>query len=446
MQELNRRSLLVASGALLASGGCAHRGSVHSEHLAAYVFLFPLYEFARTAWQAAAPGPSRPIHGFNRFNHRRILSDHTHRAITAPNADTVYSSARLDLSNGGVVIDVPTVRDRYFSLAFMNAMTDHFAYIGTRATAGEGGRFMVVGPAWQGRAPPGVRVLQSETNDVWALARVGVRDQADLAAANVVQDQLVIVSAPEPRIAMPPAGSIEDPEHFLATANAMLGRVAADGAIAHRARDFHALGVAPGRVDAWPMLSEDQKSAWRSAATVAHTIMREGEPMWAETVNGWRYPAPGIGGRRASEIVRACVALSGLAALEDEEATYMRAETDSEELPFDGRNRYRIMLNADAPVDGFWSLSLYRREPDGRLFFHENAIGRFNISDRIIGLVRTADGSIPIAIQSDPASANANWLPAPTGPFSLTFRAYLPRQDLLARRWRLPPIARIERP
>jgi hypothetical protein len=128
MMMTSRRSLL-AGAASLGLIGCAHGAADDpiDHYVAAYYYAYPIYEFARTAWVAAAPNAQRPVHRYNVIAHRRGLTDHTGRSVTTPNNDTVYSSARLDLTNGPLLAEFPTLHDRYFSIAFMNAYTDNFA-------------------------------------------------------------------------------------------------------------------------------------------------------------------------------------------------------------------------------------------------------------------------------------------------------------------------------
>lgn len=445
---LSRRLLLgsLAAAAYGPLSGCAHPDtSALGPYVAGYYYAFPIFEFARTHWNAAAPNPQRPAHRYNMVLHRRTLTDHTGRNVTTPNNDTVYSSARLDLTNGPVLAEFPTLHDRYFSISFMNAFTDNFAYIGTRSSNGNGGRALIVGPAWQGETPANARLIRSQTDDVWMLTRIVVDGPDDLAAANAAQDQVRIVEAPEPTL-LPVAPRAEpDLGNMLGVVNAVLARSSCADPVGRRADGFARIGIRAGELDAWGALSPQQQQLWRDGAAQAGSILRQGFLLGGETVSGWTYPPPGVGSSRASDEVRAAVALSGLAALEADEATYARADIDQMGEALTGARAYTLTIPADVPARAFWSLSMYQLEPDGRLFFTENPIARYSIGDRTPGLLRNNDGSAAVLMQHGrPDDTSANWLPTPPGPFVITFRVYLPERAMTSGSWRLPPIRRLD--
>lgn len=443
--EFHRRAFLSAGlGAAMAPlAACAHEAPPGDPLIAAFNYAFPIFEFARTAAAAAAPTPDRATHRFNQILHRRTLADHTNRIVTTPNNDTVYSSARLDLTNGPVLAEFPTLSDRYFSVAFMNAYTDNFAYIGTRATGGAGGRALIVGPTWQGTAPNNTRLVRSATQDVWMLARILVAGPDDLAAATAAQEQIKFIQAPAPAMLGVAPSDATDPENLIAVVNAMLARAPLTDPVGARAKNFAAFGLRPGETMAWRSMSPDLQSRWRAAIPKALAHLREGFTLGGETVAGWRYPPPGAGAPGDADDVRAAVALSGLAALEQAEATYMRAQNDAGGAALIGANRYRLAMPADIPRTAFWSVSVYEIEPDGRLFFTDNPLRRYSIGDRTPGLSRSAGGGVTIALQTDdPQDAALNWLPTPKGDFALVFRAYIPDQAIVSGAWRLPPVTR----
>jgi hypothetical protein len=93
------------------------------------------------------------------------------------------------------------------------------------------------------------------------------------------------------------------------------------------------------------------------------------------------------------------------------------------------------------PVDAFWSLTLY--DSDG--FQVANSLNRFAVSSWM-PLKHNPDGSLDLYFQNESPGADkeANWLPAPKGPFSLTMRLYAPRPDALTGRWNPPLITKIQ--
>lgn len=443
MISLSRRTLLTGV-ATVTLGACATAPADPIDHyVAAYYYAFPIYEFARTAWASAGPTAQR-AHRFNQPMHRRTLTDHTGRNITTPNNDTVYTSARLDLSNGPLLAEFPTLPDRYFSIAFMNAYTDNFAYVGTRATGGQGGLALIVGPTWEGQAPAGARIIRSQTDDVWLLARILVDGPEDLAAANAAQDQIRFLETPEPSLPPVAPTSSDDLENFLAVTNAMLARGPLTDPVGRRASDYIDTGLRAGDVGAWSSLTQAQRDHWIVAAARAQQTLRSGFTLRGQTLNGWHYPPAGVGAPGDADDVRAAVALSGLAALEAAEATYARADDDDHGEPLTGEHAYTLTIPPNVPAGAFWSLSMYQLESDGRLFFTENAINRFAIGDRTPGLAANADGSYTIALQrNEPSAGRDNWLPTPAGAFVVTFRAYLPQTPILGGTWRLPAVLRL---
>lgn len=447
---MRRRDLIKGGGALGLAGlaGCqsspmaAPYAAVFGEAglEQAFLYAFPLYEIARTGQNRAA----QP--GLNRIGHRATLADATMRAITAPNNDTIYSSAQLELSGGPIEVSAPTDLTRYFNITFMDAFTDNFAAIGTGPTKGRGGKFWIAGPDWMGAAPAGVTVLRSSTNDVWMLGRIVVEGPEDLAAAKTLQAQITIspTSDKPARAFSVKATRAEDAENFLAVVNEMLSRSPGDNGHLARRGLYMDVGI-NGVMQAKP--TEQMIAAWQAYLPKGLAMLRETFQFRHLISDGWSYQERGVGEFAASDRVRAGIALGGLAALPENEAMYFHSlyEPNSTER-LSGAHKYVWRVPpGGVPVDAFWSLTMYQPEDDGRYFFTANPINRYSIGDRTAGLVKNADGSIDILIQRDKpdGAMAANWLPSPAGPLRLALRAYLPRADLRDRRWKAPALKRV---
>lgn len=438
---MRRRDVMpgLAGLGLFGAVGChsAAQPSGEANLDAAFFYAFPLYEIARTGQnRAAAPG-------LNTLGHRAVLADHTSRQITAPNNDTVYSSAQLELSGGPMEVVSPTDTQRYFNITFMDAFTDNFSGIGTRLTRGQGGKFWVVGPEWTGAAPAGVQLIRSSTNDVWMLGRIVVEGPEDLPAARALQQQITLkpVTDKPARALGVKATSVEDPENFLGVVNDMLRRSPGGKGQTARANRFASLGIGANATATPEMIA-----AWRAYLPKGLAKLRDKFQFRDLIVNGWGYQEKGVGEASASDYLRAAIALGGLAALPEKEAMYFQATRDEAGAMLNGASRYVWRVPpGGVPAEAFWSLTMYQEEADGRSFLVQNPINRFSVGDRTKGLVRNADGSIDILIQREAPTGPlaANWLPAAAGAMRMSLRAYLPKRELLDRTWKAPPVKKM---
>ncbi|MDE1191009.1 MAG: DUF1254 domain-containing protein [Arachidicoccus sp.] len=115
----------------------------------------------------------------NVFFHQRFFPDYTFRAVVAPNNDTNYSIAFLDLSSDPVIIETPDTKGRYFVIPFLDAWTNNFELIGKRTTGTKAQNLFVSGPNWKGKVPEGFRHIKSPTNLVWVIGRIQVNNKED---------------------------------------------------------------------------------------------------------------------------------------------------------------------------------------------------------------------------------------------------------------------------
>jgi hypothetical protein len=443
-RSMPRRRFLQAAAAGMAALGSAAvriaRGAAAEDLLAAsrdaYLYTLPLIEMAGARQRQYAAGVK-----LNQFAHRRRLADDTSRSVTTPNNDTLYSSAWLDLSRGPITLDVPASGDRYVSLALMDMYTNNFAILGTRTTGNGGGRFTIVGPgdAIAGSDPT---VVRAPTPHVWALARILVLGPADLAAARAIQDGF-IVHGPAILGLSPVAPRSASWRDYFAGASALLHADPPPAADRDLLARIAPLGIGPD-LDFRPEAIKPEAAAAIEAGIAAARAIIASAASDAAFIQGWAYPRATLGNFGQDYVYRAMVAVGGLAALPPAEAMYMRAEGEGGSGRFDGRKPWRLHFAAGGlpPVDAFWSLSLYEATSDGRFFFAQNDAGRYAIGDRTAGLQPNADGSLDLWIAHDrpERQREANWLPAPAGPFALIFRAYMPKPALLNGLYRLPPI------
>ena len=454
-----RRFVLIGGASLLlglGSGRDAQAQLLDNGVISAYLYGFGPYEFARSIQvmsgqikgagmvDAKAAGLQAPF--LNQHYHITTLAGPELRDVTTPNNDTLYTTAVLELSQGPVEVRAPNSERRYMSLAFMDAFTDQFHFIGTRATNGRGGRFWILGPTDQTPPPPGVEIVRAPTNDVWMLGRTFVAGQDDLAAARRHQAKISVAPVyPEraPRTFRTKATDPSDGENFVTLVNELLGRSPIQGQAA-RAGTFSHWGIRPGMLDAWDDLGLTRRGLWRGVAARAERAISKRAAERESGVKGWIVPPGNLGAYGADDQTRAGVALIGFGALTIEEAVYFRAMTDSVAGDtLNGARRYQIRIPPEGlPVDAFWSVSMYAPDETGRFFFYENEIDRYAINSSSSALVRQPDGSVLLALQRErPSDPNVVWMPTPDGPFATFLRTYLPQAPL---RTATPPLPLIE--
>lgn len=438
---MNRRDVLAALAVVGAvpTKAFAEGGDLKSAARDAWLYGLPLIEMASTRARAVAGRAVGIPAGVNRFGHARVLADPTARGVTTPNNDTLYSSAWIDLTKGPVTLTLPRTGDRYISVAGMNMFTDNDFVLGTRTTGGAGGKFTIVGP---GQAGSGPNVVRLATPHGWLLSRILVDGESDLPAVHALQAQLAITGPTvTPGTAVYAARGAPALEYFASVA-ALLRENPPPGTDAAFFARVAALGLTgaggfdPKRFNAAQVAEIEAGVA--EARQSLRTIRVGG------AVQGWNYPRSNLGFYGQDYALRAAVALGGLAALPGAEAMYMNPVGDQGRM-FTGAGPYVMRFAADRmpPVDAFWSLTMYEATPEGQFFLTENPIRRYAIGDRTPTLKKNADGSLDLWIaRTDPGGdRTGNWLPAPAqGPFTVSFRAYLPRPELMDGRYRLPPI------
>ncbi|MFM2006754.1 MAG: hypothetical protein RLZZ09_2409 [Pseudomonadota bacterium] len=123
-----------------------------ARHIAkeATIYGFPLVDSYRITHayfvDTSNPEFKKP---WNQINNTLRVYTPDDKALQTPNSDTPYSQAGLDLRAEPVVLTVPAVEgNRYFSVQLIDAFTHKFAYIGSRSTGNQGGRYLLAGPDW----------------------------------------------------------------------------------------------------------------------------------------------------------------------------------------------------------------------------------------------------------------------------------------------------------
>ncbi|WP_413098524.1 DUF1214 domain-containing protein [Streptomyces sp. Inha503] len=403
-------------------------------------FVQPLDPFApRPSTSAGAP--------LNTFGHQRRLSDPTLTVGVAPNVDTLYSVAWLDVRHNEFELRLPDFGDRYAS--FQLALPDTTSPIAiSRTTSG--------GPLPTIRIGKGPTRLDEDTDEVslrtnWRYVMVVGRilvdaaDDLDLERAHQLQDAMDLKITPR---GAPPVLALRDAELARYTRQAEIGDPTAfalalaqvlDDADPDAVTDTLRRDIDQSRIQDVGELSSPATRAIAEGLSRGYDDIDRHVRSFGRLTNGWAVNDVGtaFGG---DHLLRAAVAHSQIFINPVSEALYPVCEVDGAGEPLDGeRWNYEITFTAGAlpPVHAFWSLTMYHAQ--GLLV--DNEIDRYAIGDRTSDLRLGDGGSLTIRIQASRPAHDVNWLPAPSGPFRLMLRLYRPASTT----WDPPAVIRVDK-
>ena len=127
----------------------------------AYIYGYPLVTMEmtrRVMTNVARPEGTRAPMG--QIVKLREYPNASFRDVTAPNADTLYTTAFLDVGNEPWVLSIPDMKDRYFLFPMLDGWTTVFQVPGKRTTGTGAQTYAITGPGWKGTLPAGRTGIQ----------------------------------------------------------------------------------------------------------------------------------------------------------------------------------------------------------------------------------------------------------------------------------------------
>lgn len=482
--KLTRRKLNAGGLALLAAGslGPAFRASAAaSEGLVAnlpeaddrfvlatdaYIYAYPLVTMEMTRRVitnvAESKGTRAPMGQLIKL---RQYPDAKFRDVTAPNADTLYTTAFFDVGDEPWVVSLPDLNGRYALFPLLDGWTTVFDVPGKRTTGTGAQTFIVTGPGWEGTVPQGMKQYKSPTSIVWLLGRIYCTGTPeDYAEVHKLQDQVKLAplsgwgkdwKAPQGKVdsaidmktpVRDQVNNMDATEYFSLFAQ-LLKRNPPTVADAPMVEKLATIGIVPGQdFDKSKLPADFAKRVPETgfARIMAHFRSTDGD---IQHIDGWGFTTKtGIYG--TNYLQRALVTAIGLGANRPQDAVYptsLRSSNGAILREYNGSEKYVLTFRKGLtpPVSGFWSLTMY----DQNYFFVDNPLNRYSISERQ-PLKRKPDGSIDLLIQNESPGPEleSNWLPAPKGRFILMMRLYWPNESdpsIINGSWTVPPVRRV---
>jgi len=426
----------------------------------AYVFGYPLITMEMTRRVMTNTAEPKDNHApMGQFHHARTYPTASFRDVTAPNADTLYSTAWLDVSKEPYVLSLPDEEDRYYLMPMLDGWTTVFQVPGKRTTGTKAQTYAITGPNWKGTLPEGVVEFKSPTAMVWILGRTyctGTPD--DYKLVHAIQDKYALVPlSAYGKPYTPPAGEVDSKVDMKTPVRdqvdkmdsgayfKLLAALMKDNPPAQEDAPIVAkmakIGLVPGeefdisKLDPAVVRGLEEAPKEGIAAIVAE--FKTGPTK----VNGWEVlTKTGIYGTDYAN--RALVTAIGLGANRPQDAIYPTSIADADGKPYGGANHYVMHFDKGQtpPADGFWSLTMY----DAQFFFVPNKLDKYTVSPRN-DLKYNAGGSLDLYVQHAPPGTDkeANWLPAPDGKFILMLRLYWPKEkdpSILDGTWEPPAV------
>ena len=121
----------------------------------AYIYGYPLVTFdmvRRQQTNVAQPDAEHaPMGQMIRMRSYPAVDNH---CCAAPNADTLYTEAWLDVSAEPWVFHIPDLGDRYYIMPMLDGFSEVFLVAGARTTGGRAQTYAITGPGWSGTLPP----------------------------------------------------------------------------------------------------------------------------------------------------------------------------------------------------------------------------------------------------------------------------------------------------
>lgn len=404
------------------------------------------------------------------FNSAKVYTPED-TAAAAPNSDTPYSFAWIDLRAEPIIVSLPEVEsDRYFSVQLTDLYTFNYGYMGSRSSGNQAQSFMIAGPHWDGEVPIGIdRVFRCETDFTFTIFRTQLFGPDDLDDVKKIQAgfKLEKLSSFMKQPAPPDAPEIDwlkfdqkqaevDPFSYLSFLLQFCPTIGPAEVEIPLREKFRKIGIGTDNPDAGTAFPPELKAALIEGVKSGMAKITEAANNVGTLVNGWK-----IGSAAGTRMfydgdlaLRAAAAKLGIYGAAKEEAVYPFTVNDSNGDPLDGDKFNYQMTFAEGelpPVRAFWSVTMYNGKT---LFLIDNPIDRYLINSPMLKeLKKNQDGTLTIYIQhTSPGKVKeSNWLPASKGPMYVVMRLYWPKKEapsvypLGTGSWKPPQLIKVDK-
>jgi len=408
--------------------------------------------------------------------------------VTTPNSDVIYAMGYVDVgTDGPLVIEVPPrlqgILDDFWQRPLTGPTIDGHTFVGDVGFAGpdkgEGGKYLLLPPGYEGQIPDGYFVYRSRTNNIFVFWRAFFRDPAKLEEPVKLIEQTRIYPLGKKDSAKPmqfpdasgvPCNMLFPPDgrYF-----ELLSRFIDSEAVEAADVDWRGMLAAIGIVKGQPFNPDDRtkailnaagKTAFKTSKVLAFDLFPAKKEDLVYTDRQWTNPLLGNYSKAGPEVNLEWLYRSGSFRDLDARvnfftnyyslspvmarrtpgpgAAYLVGFRDSDGKLYDGGKSYVLHLPAGIPAKDFWSATVYDALTasgldNGQPFPSLNAMDKPE---------QNADGSTDLYFgPSAPTGKQKNWLATVPGKgYFVVIRLYGPMEPFFDRSWKPSDIEKMK--
>jgi hypothetical protein len=332
---------------------------------------------------------------------------------------------------------------------------------------GKGGKYLILTPGYEDKAPDGYIPLQSDTFGGYMLFRANMNSHADADVQNSIAYGKRMKIYPLSYAANPSATVFSDVKdvdfdstiRYDASFFESLNRIVQSEPWIPRDRamidTLRSIGIEKGKP--FRPSAETNKvlaSAVREAGEELEAMYDAGFPGFFTETSRWTYPVPPVVIKAMSSgfsdpdeypihargmvYTYAYVGIKHLGAGQ----FYSISIRDKDGNNFHGGKTYRLTVPPHVPVEQYWSVTAYDRETHALI----KGMPRASCASNDSKVQKNADGSVDVYFgPKAPQGKESNWVPTdPNREFELMARFYAPKNEFFDKVWKLPDVEEVK--
>jgi len=412
----------------------------------AYIYGYaPMSQYALMAQDLIDRAP------MNTMYYSESPSSASSQIFSGANADCLYATAWLDLTNTPIILETPNTRNQeiWHTIQLLDMYTNTVKNLPGIDKKKKSKYYLIIGPnmdpteyANHPNVSCDVKIIQVPTNITYLVARVSILYydiDTSLQILRSIKIQQMYRDANVLSIDPLTPDIFTTPSFFASLVNLMNYNAppAGEGTLINL---FKSIGIDPATTFNISSLSTEAQNALVDAINIALPQIIPFGYLYGTGIVTSNYWTGGtkLGIYDFDYLRRDFIAFGGSASNVPVEQNYLTCIQDSTGSLLNGANHnYKMHFNSDGSqypkmfTSGFWSITLYVNAAQliygFNLQFYDNIINRYSVGTNNGDLITNGDWSLDLFIQHEPPTDPlelANWLPCPAGPFRLIFRVY----------------------